>query len=767
MINKLQLLRNIGQFDSVNGAANIQLAKLTLVYAENGRGKTTLAAILRSLASGDPVPINERKRLASQNPPHVVIDYGIGQPAAIFQNGNWVRNLPNLVVFDDHFVDQNVYSGLTVESEHRQNLHELIIGSQGVMLNRQHKNFMDQIEIHNTALRAKAAAIPSNERGELTVDEFCDLPDQANIDGAIQTAERDLAAAKEQNKIQETLEFSILDLPEFDIETIGSILPKDLSTLDSSAAEKVKNHLIALAGDSERWVSEGMLFAPVLSDDQSTVVCPFCAQDLNSSPLLDHYRAYFSEEYNDLKRIISDTLISVKQTHGEEAKATFERLVGLTFQKKTFWSKFCDVPEIQIDTATIFQAWQSALVAITNIIELKQGAPLDQMTISEEIQEAVAIYEEHRQIVFELNQRLQETNLLIQQIKLQAANANLVALNNTLIRLKSIKARYSPAIVPLCTDYLVEKVNKAATELLRDQAKQALEQYRIGIFPNYQNAINIYLSRFNAGFTLGNVTSANTRGGSTCNYNVLINNIPVPVSGGISVSGTPSFRNTLSAGDRNTLALAFFLASIDQDPDLANKIVVVDDPVSSMDEHRALTTVQEIRSLAQRVDQVIVLSHSKHFLCSIWDGAHHISGASIHIVRNVVGSTIQTWDVNQDSITENDRRHKLLREYVALNIGINRIVASAIRPSIEAFMRVAFPEHFPPGTLLGPFRGICEQRVGTAQEILNAVNIQELRELVEYGNKFHHDTNPAWDTELINDGELLGFVRRTLQFAKR
>ena len=57
MINRLQLLRNVGSFDSVNSGANIPLNRLTLVYAENGRGKTTFAAILRSLATGNSIPI--------------------------------------------------------------------------------------------------------------------------------------------------------------------------------------------------------------------------------------------------------------------------------------------------------------------------------------------------------------------------------------------------------------------------------------------------------------------------------------------------------------------------------------------------------------------------------------------------------------------------------------------------------------------------------------------------------------------------------------
>ncbi len=73
MIDTIQLLRNLGQFDSVNSGAHLPLGKLALMYAENGRGKTTVAAIFRSLGSGDPSPILERKRLGATNPPHVVV----------------------------------------------------------------------------------------------------------------------------------------------------------------------------------------------------------------------------------------------------------------------------------------------------------------------------------------------------------------------------------------------------------------------------------------------------------------------------------------------------------------------------------------------------------------------------------------------------------------------------------------------------------------------------------------------------------------------
>ena len=186
MINRLQLLRNVGQFDSVSSTANIVLTRLTLVYSENGRGKTTLAAVLRSLATGDAVPIAERRRLAAQHPPHVVLDCRGGPPPAIFDNNAWNRTLPDLVVFDDVFIDQNVHAGLAVQAHHRQNLHELILGAQAVVLNAQVQRFVARIEEHNRELRARESAIPTTDRGPLSVEDFCALPARADIDEAIE-----------------------------------------------------------------------------------------------------------------------------------------------------------------------------------------------------------------------------------------------------------------------------------------------------------------------------------------------------------------------------------------------------------------------------------------------------------------------------------------------------------------------------------------------------------------------------------------------------
>lgn len=107
------------------GDKQLPLNKVALIYAENARGETTLAAVLRSLGTGDPTPIVERKRLGSGHPPHVVIN-GPGNKSALVQNGGWQRRLGRVLVFDDNFVAENICSGIKVETDHRQKLHELI-----------------------------------------------------------------------------------------------------------------------------------------------------------------------------------------------------------------------------------------------------------------------------------------------------------------------------------------------------------------------------------------------------------------------------------------------------------------------------------------------------------------------------------------------------------------------------------------------------------------------------------------------------------------
>ncbi|MEH2551633.1 wobble nucleotide-excising tRNase [Bradyrhizobium sp. AZCC 2262] len=761
VVERIQLLRNVGKFDSVNAGGQLPFSKLTLVFAENGRGKTTIAAILRSLSDGNAQHILERKRLTATSAPHVVVNVA-GVNPCIFQNGAWSATLPDVVIFDDAFVAQNVCSGIDIEAGHRQNLHELILGAQGVTLNAAVQAHAAKVEDHNKELRARENAIPAAARGSLTVDAFCALKVVPNIAEAITAAARSLSAAQASDKVHREQDFAAIALPAFDTTALNQLLKRDLPGLEAKAAELVKKHFAAIGEGGERWVGDGMHRIPAASDHAA---CPFCAQDLGGSPLIKHYQAYFSESYTALIQSIERVIREARMAHDGDVPAAFERDVRVWEQRKQFWKDFTVVPDFSVDTAAVARAWKVAREAVYGDLQKKKSAPLEPYELSADTLKVIADYDTLRATVAATSSTLTALNEQIKIVKEKAATANVATLTGDLEKLKAAEARHSPTVAPLCADYLAEKAAKKATEGLRDKAREALETYRATVFPAYEAAINDYLRKFGAGFRLGAVESVNNRGGSSCTYNVIIDNVAVPLTGD---PGAPAFKNTLSAGDRNTLALAFFFASIDRDPQLAQKIVVIDDPMTSLDENRSLTTIQEMYRLIGKVAQVVVLSHSRPFLCAMWEKSDRIGRAAIKVIRDRDGSNLVVWDVKQDSITEHDKRHAKVVDYIGSNNAADeREVAESLRPILESFMRVAYPEDFPPDSLLGPFLNKCMQRIGQQNQILTQADANELQDLLEYTNKFHHDSNPAWQTEIINDQELHRFCERTLAFAKR
>ena len=216
----------------------------------------------------------------------------------------------------------------------------------------------------------------------------------------------------------------------------------------------------------EAWVGDGMKRIEAASSAQDHEVCPFCAQDLNGSPLITHYQAYFSAAYRDLRQSIAGEIQELNTAHSGEIQAAFERAIRVAGQTQQFWAKFTDVPEVALDTAAIALAWKKAFEAVSKALLAKQASPLEQLQPDAELREKVAAYHALCDQVVALSEALVATRPQIDLVKERAAAADVAALESDLNKLKAIKARYSPAIVPLCDDYIQEKERKAATEAI-------------------------------------------------------------------------------------------------------------------------------------------------------------------------------------------------------------------------------------------------------------------------------------------------------------
>ena len=762
MIERIKLLRNIGPFDSVCPPSSISFSPLTLIYAENARGKTTLTAIFRSMALDDGNLVMERKRLGAASNPHIVIEQTEGQ--SIFKDGLWTNTPPEIRIYDDAFVAANICSGMSFDTSHRRNLHELILGARGVELYAELERQIQRIERHNAALREKKAELPETIRGPYTVEEFCDLEKDDDIDTKILDIEQRISGAKSVARLKAAVEFVEMELPGFDTESIGSLLAHSLADISQDAVEQVATHLARLGTGGEEWVANGMSRAALVAESVGHEVCPFCAQELKNSGVFQYFQRYFSESYESLITSIGSAINRVNDNHGGDAHAKFERDLNTLRRSYQFWNEFVDLPGFEVDSSRIATLWAKARDAVLRHLQDKAANPLEKIAISSNTIDEINHYLEARSEFTALVSSLIAVNKQLLRIRAQSTRDNLSDLEKLHARLSAAKTRFNPEVEVLCSSFLDETAAKRTTEQLRERAKESLNHYRTQIFPTYEKAINEYLARFNASFRLGKVRSTDSRGGSSATFCVVINNQEVEPS----TQTGPSFRNTLSSGDRNALALSFFFASLMQDSGQANKIVVVDDPMTSLDEHRAWATRKELYSLTTSVQQIIVLSHSKRFLCALWENhdKNVLSAYSISRIRN--GSELTTWDIREDSITDHDKRHELVLKYLqSASSTDEREVAQALRLILEAFVRVAYPNHLPAGGVLGPFVNLCKQKLGQSDEILSRSDRAELNELLDYANQFHHDTNPAWKTHTINDTELVDMATRTLLFCSR
>jgi wobble nucleotide-excising tRNase len=528
MVERIELISNVGQFDTIAPGAQLPFTLFTLIYAENGRGKTTLSAVLRSLATSDRDLINARHRLGAANPPEVRIT-ARGNAAHVFQNNAWSAPLPNIGIFDDVFVTANVCSGIEIETTHRQNLHELILGAQGVALNAALQNLVAAIEEHNRQLRQLGDAIPANVRGVLSVDDFCNLPPDPNLAENILEADRRLAAAQSAAAINAEPLFITIDIPEFGLDETRRLLRQSIEDLDAAAAAQVQAHVERLGAGSESWIAAGVGYIPAASQAHGQT-CPFCFQSLDGSEIVQQYRSYFGEAYDTLKRAISDAIQALARTHGGDIPAAFERAIRMAEQRRAFWARFADVPALPFDPTGVGLAWAEARNAVDAALREKQAHPLEAIELSEAGENAVRRYHQLRAEVVAYSNELIATNAQIDIVKEQADAANIAALRADRERLAAVEARHSAAILPLCDAYLREKAAKAATEIQRDNARVALDNYRQNIFPHYEVAINQYLQRFGAGFRLQGMASVNNRGGSSVTYSMLINQNAVPLS---------------------------------------------------------------------------------------------------------------------------------------------------------------------------------------------------------------------------------------------
>ncbi len=759
MIDKIVEIKSVGKFVNFSSKGDIEFRKLTLVFGENGRGKTMLSAILRSLGTGDPTCLLERKTVKSTLPPEVLVR--VGNANHMFKNGVWDAVAPGIHVFDTTFVNENVYSGVYVDLDHKRNLYRFIVGEKGVQL----ATAVDDLDAQN---RAKNTAIAENERllkphilGLYSVQAFVNTPAIQDVDERIKEKSKDLSALKEATTIASRPTLTKLVIPNFPMKDFESLLLKTLEDVAANAEKLTREHIArCMDKQGEAWVGKGLTY---IKDDR----CPFCGQPLPGVELVKAYRAFFSAGYAGLKGEINEARGKANGQFSQQAILTAQNIIGANSSNAEFWRKYVDTDYPTMSFEELRQVWETLHGLIDEYLKRKEASPLDTLQAGDDIRKAFEAYGSMAEKTAKYNQGVDAANVLIVQKKQRTAGGSLADAEAELAGLQNAKKRHQDAVVrKLCEDYIKLHREKEKLESEKSIAKDALETYSKQILQKYEKDINNHLENFGAGFKICNSGTKYPGGKPTTDYQLSINDTAINLGDAKSVPTTPCFRNTLSAGDKSTLAFAFFIARLEHDPALSGSIIVFDDPISSLDASRRQCTQHKISELGKKAEQVIVLSHDAHFLFSIWSEEKQSLVKTLQIARKGQESALEEWDVEKATRDAYLRDYFCLDEYLTTSTSTDpRGVARCIRPVLEANLRLRFPKSFKREEWLGDF--IQKIRNAGPNDSLTTLKpeLPELEDINSYSKKYHHTQNQTgWTTEPVNEAQLQAYAKRALKF---
>ena len=752
-LGKIISVKNIGRFLNAVASGDVTFRHNTLVFAPNGRGKTTLCAILRSLKHGEPAYITGRRSLGSPDQPEV--RFLLDNNRVNFNNGAWSETLPELAIFDATYVTENVHSGEAVDTEQRRNLYRVIIGSDGVALARRLDGLDAQIRHKNLEIREARAIVQRHIPQVIGFDEFIELPEDAGIDGKIAAKEQEAEAVGRADQIQQRPPLQRVVLPKMPGE-FTDLLAKTLEGVAADAERQVSEHIRAheMAERGEPWLSEGLRY---INDER----CPFCAQNLTGVDLIDAYTAFFSEAYHRFRDEIAGVANDLESDFGDREIATIERVLHQNGAGVEYWQQYCtfDAPVIGADVyiaAAITSLRQVGLA----LLHRKQAAPLEALRPDEAFTQASETFGRMQAAVTAYNNAIDAANAVINAKKQETDAANVQVVQASLVRLRAVKARHTEEVHQACLAYQNLVAEKVDLDRKKTETRRRLDRHTAGVIEHYGQSINRNLDSFHADFRISTPTHSYQGGTASSSYRILINEVPVDLGNPGTPLDRPSFKNTLSAGDRSTLALALFFAEIERDPQRANRIVILDDPFNSQDAFRQSQTVQQIRRLGAACAQVVVLSHNQNFLKMLWDRLPPAERKTIQLGRvGEENTTISEWDIEEAVKWRYRADVEALQRFYSDNEGNPRDVIQKIRPVLEGYCRNLYPSQFTDQDRLGDI--IAKIRAAAEDHPLHEI-LDHLDDLNAYTSRYHHGENPNAATEPIDDGELRKSVKRTL-----
>jgi wobble nucleotide-excising tRNase len=753
MLKKFIAVRSVGRFINSAYTGVPAYLKTTLVLGGNGFGKTTLCSILRSLATNDPAIIIGRTRLGASDAPDVELLLDSG--STTFRKGAWSVSVPEVSVFDGTFIAENVHAGDVVDLEQRRNLYRVIVGKEGVGLAIEEERLAGESRTKSSEIKAAEKAIQSHAPAAMKLEDFIKLPADPDIDAKIATQMQTIEAVRSSEALRVRAALVPMRLPDLPTE-MEAQLGQTLDGIAADAQKLIAEHIAhqGMTANGEAWLQEG-------TEHIANGNCPYCARSLNGLALIDAYQNVFGESYRKLKAEVEQTRTAVERDFGDRATGALDTLSETNQAGVEFWARYCKLPDI-VAPADVGKAVSAIGSAALARLKSKSAAPQEAAPSGADFVKAMDQFTTARDAVGRYNTSIATANVEIAAKKAAVAAGDLKKEEAALVRLNAQKKRHDAKVAPLCAEQQRLVKEKDGLDKSKADVRTKLEAHTDKVIKPYEGRINQLLDNFNAGFKIAQTKPAYGGGVASSTYQIVINNTGVDLGDGKTPSHQPSFKNTLSAGDRSTLALAVFIAHLERDPDRAKRIVAFDDPFTSQDSFRRRQTVHEMKRAGDACEQLIVFSHDATFLRQIQDKCKADECAVLQLGdHRSLGIKIMPCDLDEACRGRAASDLDDLQAYVTTGAGKDRDIVRKMRVVLETYCRSTYSGSFEPDDRLG---GMVEKIKKVGDQHPARALVEELEQINEYSRDHHHGEDPQnGSADLIDAQELTGFVKRTLR----
>lgn len=766
MLERLIKIENIKQWQHKGGLSQ-SFDMLNLIYGRNGSGKTTLCKLFESINQNDkssiealqPIESNGKQvlqlRIDSQT-----ISLDSLQTTFVFQ------------VFNQAFIDNNLYITNSKDRKQLSNYYEFSLGNISV----EKENKIDLLKIENDTLTDQltpitsrlSAKFPSTTPAKIRVIKA--TPDADDVIERLQSQLQDLKSVEHYRK-RRNISLLTLDKPKLDT----AVFTINIEDLSKDAEEKVNKHIAKSLKDKDKlWIETGTNLVTESND------CPFCAQPLSSSPIFHLYQEFINESYLNASsnfELASDKFELSVSDIGVKIEA-LEKRVESNREIISKWSDKIDELSLDFDFSTLDRLSIDLVLECSNLIKNKKKDLLSVVDLTK-------LNEIFNQIFDDLdftnyNNAVEDFNASINKFLDALAKETTKSIQSKIDIIEESKLRFTPDVVTDLSNHKsfmnTKGANTKKIKELRDEiAKEQEESIK-----KHKDSINNILKNFHSMIRLKKLDKDNKGKGGSTRLKYVITFIDNELSVLDEKQHQHIFEHVLSLGDRSALALAFFLSRFSF-TNLDKSIIILDDPMSSLDSYRKDATIIEIAKLIENNYQTFVFSHDAFFLSDIYK--HSILSKNTKCFE-IEASYTDTNPLNSDSSKYISSKmiakenydsyvlHSYYKEYDKLYAFVsdggetNKVeVARSIRPILEAYLRFLYPKQFIKGVWLGDMITKIREETDEKSNFYDKHGkFSAIAKINEFSKDYHHAD--GFDTKIqeLDLQTVKCYAKDTLQF---